>query len=171
MFCNNYHVVNDVVKRNIRCTFLLCRFSLIIFATGELLKVNKLTDRLRKEIVAAGYVEALSFILCSRDDCSTSMLLPEETIANKAVTISNPKTQEFQVCFRILYIFLNTCFRYFHYLIVAPIIFWSYLQALCKKMNLKVIYLKLWKLKLSLINLLNLVKLICKSNFVFKKKW
>jgi len=64
---------------------------------GELLKVNKLTDRLRKEIVAAGYVEALSFILCSRDDCSTSMLLPEETIANKAVTISNPKTQEFQI--------------------------------------------------------------------------
>jgi len=65
--------------------------------SGELLKVNKMTDRLRNEIVGAGYVEALSFILCSREDCSSKMLLPEETIAQKAVTISNPKTLDFQI--------------------------------------------------------------------------
>ena len=61
-----------------------------------------MTDRLRSEIVGAGYVEALSFILCSREDCSSKMLLPEETIAQKAVTISNPKTLDFQVCLCII---------------------------------------------------------------------
>ncbi|XP_044259116.1 phenylalanine--tRNA ligase beta subunit [Tribolium madens] len=59
--------------------------------------INKLSDLLRAPIAQAGFTEALTFSLCSRDDISTKLGLKsiEEV---PAVHISNPKTLEFQVC-------------------------------------------------------------------------
>jgi phenylalanyl-tRNA synthetase beta chain len=58
--------------------------------------LNKLTEQLRDQISQAGFTEALTFTLCSRDDISTKLNLKLEAIP--AVHISNPKTVEFQVC-------------------------------------------------------------------------
>lgn len=64
---------------------------------GQQLPVNKLSDLLRHPIAEAGFTEALTFTLCSRDDVSTKLRIP--TIKQvPAVHISNPKTLEFQVC-------------------------------------------------------------------------
>ena len=56
--------------------------------------LNKLTDQLREQIAQAGFTEALTFSLCSRDDVSSKLRkeMPEHT-----VHIANPKTLEFQV--------------------------------------------------------------------------
>ncbi|VDL86095.1 unnamed protein product [Nippostrongylus brasiliensis] len=62
---------------------------------AEAFPLNKLSDLLRGEIAAAGWTEALNFALCSRDDISTR--LRDDKALDKAVHISNPKTQEFQV--------------------------------------------------------------------------
>jgi len=59
------------------------------------LPLNKLTDLLRLEIVAAGFTEALTFALCSRDDISVKIRRPDGI--DQAVKITNPKTLEFQV--------------------------------------------------------------------------
>jgi len=59
------------------------------------LPINKLTDLLRQEIVAAGFTEALTFSLCSRDDISLKLRRPDGV--DNAVKIMNPKTLEFQV--------------------------------------------------------------------------
>ncbi|RVE50142.1 hypothetical protein evm_005165 [Chilo suppressalis] len=57
--------------------------------------MNKLTEQLRRECACAGYTEALTFTLCSRDDVSTKLGLKIEDVP--ATHISNPKTLEFQV--------------------------------------------------------------------------
>ncbi|XP_028393837.1 phenylalanine--tRNA ligase beta subunit-like [Dendronephthya gigantea] len=57
--------------------------------------LNKLCDLLKAEVVQAGYTEALTFALCSRDDVADKLNKSFES--TKAVEISNPKTQEFQV--------------------------------------------------------------------------
>merc|ERR1712112_118998 len=59
------------------------------------LPINKLTDQLREATAQAGFTEALTFSLCSRDDLATKMRKNIEDIP--AVHISNPKTLEFQV--------------------------------------------------------------------------
>ncbi|OQV18281.1 Phenylalanine--tRNA ligase beta subunit [Hypsibius exemplaris] len=56
---------------------------------------NRVSDLLRREIVAAGYSEALTFALCSRDDIADKLRHKIDTIP--AVHIANPKTLEFQV--------------------------------------------------------------------------
>lgn len=56
--------------------------------------LNKLTEQLREQIAQAGFTEALTFSLCSRDDVSTKL---GRSIEMLAVHISNPKTLEFQV--------------------------------------------------------------------------
>nr|XP_006815108.1 PREDICTED: phenylalanine--tRNA ligase beta subunit-like [Saccoglossus kowalevskii] len=62
---------------------------------GEQFPINKLTDLLRKDLAAAGFTEALTFALCSREDIADKL---NKDLANtKAVHISNPKTAEFQV--------------------------------------------------------------------------
>nr|XP_022906713.1 phenylalanine--tRNA ligase beta subunit [Onthophagus taurus] len=63
---------------------------------GEQLSINKLSDLLRFPIAEAGFTEALTFSLCSRDDISSKLGKAIEEIP--AVHISNPKTLEFQVC-------------------------------------------------------------------------
>lgn len=58
--------------------------------------INKLTDQLREQVAQAGFTEALTFTLCSRDDIGSKLNHDIDEIA--AVHISNPKTLEFQVC-------------------------------------------------------------------------
>ncbi|XP_013420944.1 phenylalanine--tRNA ligase beta subunit-like [Lingula anatina] len=57
--------------------------------------LNKLTDLLRPEIAAAGFTEALTFSLCSKDDISDRLRKDISTI--RAAHIANPKTLDFQV--------------------------------------------------------------------------
>jgi len=62
---------------------------------AQQLPVNKLTDQLREATAQAGFTEALTFSLCSRDDLAARMRRKIEDIP--AVHIANPKTLEFQV--------------------------------------------------------------------------
>lgn len=57
--------------------------------------INKLTDLLRADMAAAGFTEALTFALCSREDVGEKMRKKFDDIP--AVTIANPKTAEFQI--------------------------------------------------------------------------
>ncbi|XP_075976232.1 phenylalanine--tRNA ligase beta subunit [Anticarsia gemmatalis] len=57
--------------------------------------VNKLTEQLRHECAHAGYTEALTFTLCSREDVATKLGVNISSVL--AAHISNPKTLEFQV--------------------------------------------------------------------------
>ena len=56
--------------------------------------INKLTDQLREQIAQAGFTEALTFSLCSRDDVSVRL---RKEMPSDAVHIANPKTLEFQI--------------------------------------------------------------------------
>jgi len=56
--------------------------------------LNKFSDLMRGELVAAGYKECLNFSLCSRDEISVLLNRPMDP---KAIHISNPKTHDFQV--------------------------------------------------------------------------
>ncbi|XP_015120127.1 phenylalanine--tRNA ligase beta subunit [Diachasma alloeum] len=62
---------------------------------GNEFPLNKLSDHLRQELAQAGFTEALTFSLCSREDVSEKLGWCFDKIP--AVTISNPKTLEFQV--------------------------------------------------------------------------
>ncbi|XP_069692267.1 phenylalanine--tRNA ligase beta subunit [Periplaneta americana] len=62
---------------------------------GAQFPLNKLSDQLREQIAQAGFTEALTFSLCSRDDIATKLGKDIKDIP--AVHISNPKTLEFQV--------------------------------------------------------------------------
>jgi len=62
---------------------------------GKQQQLEKLRNLVREDIASAGYTEALTFALCSRDDVSKK--LRREMPAN-CVHIGNPKTLEFQVC-------------------------------------------------------------------------
>ncbi|CAG9836260.1 unnamed protein product [Diabrotica balteata] len=64
---------------------------------GQQFSINKLTDLLRYPIAEAGFTEALTFTLCSREDISTKLGIASIDSV-PAVHISNPKTLEFQVC-------------------------------------------------------------------------
>lgn len=57
--------------------------------------INKLSDQLREQMAQAGFTEALTFSLCSKEDLSEKMRKPLASIP--AVHVSNPKTLEFQV--------------------------------------------------------------------------
>ncbi|CAH3924755.1 unnamed protein product [Pieris brassicae] len=66
-----------------------------VVTCGAQTRANKLTEQLRQECAHAGYTEALTFTLCSREDVATKLGRHIEDVA--AVHISNPKTLEFQV--------------------------------------------------------------------------
>ncbi|CAH0673880.1 unnamed protein product [Spodoptera exigua] len=66
-----------------------------VVTTGGQDPINKLTEQLRLECAHAGYTEALTFTLCSRDDVATKLGVKIEEVP--AAHISNPKTLEFQV--------------------------------------------------------------------------
>uniref|UniRef100_H0X203 Phenylalanine--tRNA ligase beta subunit n=1 Tax=Otolemur garnettii TaxID=30611 RepID=H0X203_OTOGA len=65
------------------------------YTIANQLPLNKLTELLRQDMAAAGFTEALTFALCSREDIADKLGL--DISATKAVHISNPKTAEFQV--------------------------------------------------------------------------
>ncbi|XP_031845222.1 phenylalanine--tRNA ligase beta subunit [Nomia melanderi] len=67
------------------------RFSTI----AEEFPLNKLSDQLRVELSCAGFTEALTFSLCSREDIADKLGHKLSNIP--AIHISNPKTLEFQV--------------------------------------------------------------------------
>jgi len=62
---------------------------------GRQYPLNKLTEQLREQVAQAGFTEALTFALCSRDDVSIKLNKVIEDVT--AVHIGNPKTLEFQV--------------------------------------------------------------------------
>ncbi|KAM3967055.1 phenylalanine--tRNA ligase beta subunit [Aphomia sociella] len=62
--------------------------------------LSKLAELLRQECAHAGYTEALTFTLCSREDISTKLGLKIEDVP--AAHIANPKTLEFQVVRTVL---------------------------------------------------------------------
>jgi phenylalanyl-tRNA synthetase beta chain len=57
--------------------------------------LNKLSDQLRDQLAQAGFTEALTFSLCSKEDISEKLRKPLNSVP--AVHVSNPKTLEFQV--------------------------------------------------------------------------
>ncbi|KAJ3436645.1 phenylalanine--tRNA ligase beta subunit [Anaeramoeba flamelloides] len=62
---------------------------------GDVFPLNELTELLRYEIAQAGYTEALTFALCSHDDCFKKMRVED----NKkiAAVIENAKSKMFQI--------------------------------------------------------------------------
>jgi len=66
-----------------------------LYTIGNEQEVNKLSDGVREELARAGFTEVLTFSLCSKDDISVSLRTPKDL--EQAVTIANPKTNEFQV--------------------------------------------------------------------------
>jgi len=62
---------------------------------AQQLPINKLTDQLRESLAQAGFTEALTFSLCSREDVANKMRRDIGQVP--AVHIANPKTLEFQV--------------------------------------------------------------------------
>jgi len=64
--------------------------------TGKQQPIAKLTELMRIEAAQMGFTEALTFALCSKDDIFSKMRVTDD--GNTAVVISNPKTDEFQVC-------------------------------------------------------------------------
>ncbi|KAL5232213.1 hypothetical protein ABZP36_030989 [Zizania latifolia] len=57
--------------------------------------LNRFSDKIRAEVARAGYMEVLTFILCSREE-NFDMLNRTHDV-NKAVIIANPRTSEFEV--------------------------------------------------------------------------
>jgi phenylalanyl-tRNA synthetase beta chain len=66
---------------------------------GRQQPLNKLTDLLRVNIAAAGYLEVLNFILCSHADNFDKLLRADD---GKSIAVGNPKGDEFQTCRRNL---------------------------------------------------------------------
>lgn len=56
---------------------------------------SKVSHLLRQEVASAGYIEILTYSLCSRDDAFGSLQRVDNDVA---VHIKNPQTMEFQVC-------------------------------------------------------------------------
>eukprot|EP00731_Ephydatia_muelleri_P014787 Em0008g507a len=62
---------------------------------AQQLPLNKLSDQLRSGVCEAGFTEALTFALCSKEDVGSKLRRKLEDVP--AVHISNPKTLEFQL--------------------------------------------------------------------------
>uniref|UniRef100_A0A3Q2ZVE0 Phenylalanine--tRNA ligase beta subunit n=1 Tax=Kryptolebias marmoratus TaxID=37003 RepID=A0A3Q2ZVE0_KRYMA len=65
------------------------------YTVANQLPLNKLTELLRQDLAAAGFTEALNFVLCSQEDIADK--LGKKISETRAAHISNPKTAEFQV--------------------------------------------------------------------------
>jgi len=63
---------------------------------GSQQPLNKLQELVRLEFAMAGYTEALVFALCSHAEAFAHMRIEDD--GKTAVTLENPKTQDFQVC-------------------------------------------------------------------------
>jgi len=67
---------------------------------GKQQQGNNNSDKLRRELALAGYTEVLTFSLCSTAENYAMLNFPDD---RAAVTIANPKTQEFQIVRTSLY--------------------------------------------------------------------
>jgi len=67
-----------------------------VMCTGKQQPLSKLTDLMRLELAQAGYTEAMTFALCSKDEAFKYMRRVDD--GKTAAVIANPKTIEFQVC-------------------------------------------------------------------------
>ncbi|CAG0888646.1 unnamed protein product [Darwinula stevensoni] len=67
---------------------------------GQQFPLNKLSDQLRHHVAQAGFTEAATFVLCSRDDMGEKLRKTDKE--PNLVHVSNPKTLEFQVCRNLL---------------------------------------------------------------------
>ncbi|EGD83002.1 phenylalanyl-tRNA synthetase subunit beta [Salpingoeca rosetta] len=66
-----------------------------VVTAGKQQPINKLSDHLRLITAQAGYAEALTFALCTRDDNFKNLRRPDD--GKTACVIANPKTKDFQV--------------------------------------------------------------------------
>ena len=67
-----------------------------VMCSGSQQPLMKLAELLRIELSQMGFTEALTFALCSTDDNFSKMRRPDDD--GGAVILSNPKTEEFQIC-------------------------------------------------------------------------
>ena len=65
-----------------------------VICLGKQNELNKEMELMRQELAFAGFAECLNFSLCARDDIGKKLL---KEVDARAVEISNPKTQDFQV--------------------------------------------------------------------------
>ncbi|KAG0476345.1 hypothetical protein HPP92_013186 [Vanilla planifolia] len=63
--------------------------------TGGQQPLNLFTDQIRGEVSRAGYMEVLTWLLCSHDENFAMVNRPEN--GEKAVTIGNPRSSEFEI--------------------------------------------------------------------------
>jgi phenylalanyl-tRNA synthetase beta chain len=63
---------------------------------GKQQPINKICDLLRQEVAQAGFTEILTFGLCSHAEAFEKLNRPDD--GQTAVTLSNPKTLEFEIC-------------------------------------------------------------------------
>lgn len=62
---------------------------------GSALPINKLSDKIRREVALAGFSEVLTFTLCSYAENFAQ--LGKKDLGNEAVVLANPKTCDFEV--------------------------------------------------------------------------
>lgn len=65
-----------------------------VICLGKQNELNKESELMRQELAFAGFTECLNFSLCAKDDLGKRLLRGDD---ERAVVISNPKTQDFQV--------------------------------------------------------------------------
>jgi phenylalanyl-tRNA synthetase beta chain len=72
----------------------ICRELTRPIAAGCPLGINELSDRIRREIVACGWNEILTFSLCGRRDCYENLGLAND---DKCVVLKNAKTVDYEI--------------------------------------------------------------------------
>lgn len=65
-----------------------------VICLGKQNELNKESELMRQEMAFAGFTECLNFSLCAKDDLGKRLLREDD---ERAVVISNPKSQDFQV--------------------------------------------------------------------------
>ncbi|XP_073005660.1 phenylalanine--tRNA ligase beta subunit, cytoplasmic [Typha latifolia] len=75
---------NNITKTKPKC-----------MTTGGRQPLNLFSDKIRAEVTRAGYMEVLTWVLCSHEENFTMLKRNED--GQKAVIISNPRTSEFEV--------------------------------------------------------------------------
>lgn len=65
-----------------------------VICLGKQNELNKESELMRQELAFAGFNECLNFSLCAKDDLGKRLLKDDD---ERAIVISNPKTQDFQV--------------------------------------------------------------------------
>ncbi|WOK93067.1 hypothetical protein Cni_G01760 [Canna indica] len=78
------HGYNNIPKSKPKC-----------MTTGKRQPLNRFSDKIRAEVARAGYMEVLTWILCSHEE--NFAMLRRNDDGNKAVIIANPRSADFEV--------------------------------------------------------------------------